>query len=97
VGARIEETALPVDPGVLAWESLLRRPPLERALAGGEEYELLFTSSAERAVAEWTHDRDVPVTRIGAITEAEHGIELLLRDGAKRILHPGGWDHFRSR
>jgi thiamine-monophosphate kinase len=97
VGARIEETALPIDPGVLAWESLMRRPPLERALAGGEEYELLFTSSQDQAIAEWTDDRSLPVTRIGVITEAEQGIILNLRDGTEREIHPGGgWDHFLS-
>jgi thiamine-monophosphate kinase len=96
VGARIEETALPIDPGVLAWESLMRRPPLERALSGGEEYELLFTSSHEQALDGWSDDRGVPVTRIGTITEA-HGIKLKLRDGAEREIHAGGWDHFLAR
>ena len=73
---------------------MLRRPPLERALAGGEEYELLFTAGNDQFLADWTGDRDLPVTRIGTITEAQDGIKLNLRDGSERVLHTGGWDHF---
>lgn len=96
VGARIEETALPIHPGVLAWERVKHKPPLEKALAGGEDYELLFTSSDEKKIEDWSRENALPVTRIGEVTEARHGVILILREGTERVLKSGGWDHFRS-
>jgi thiamine-monophosphate kinase len=97
VGARIEETALPIHPGVLAWERVRRRPPLEQALAGGEDYELLFTSSDVKRLDAWRDSENAPVTRIGTVTEARDGIRLVLRDGVERELTTEGWDHFQTR
>jgi len=96
VGARIEEAALPIHPGVLAWERVRRRPPLELALSGGEDYELLFTSSDDGKLHDWQDSR-IPLTRIGTITDARDGVRLVLRDGAERALTRGGWDHFQTR
>lgn len=96
VGARIEETALPIHPGVLGWERVRRRPPLEQALEGGEDYELLFTSSDDRPFREWQGEQGEIVTRIGVVTNPGDGITLHLRDGSERSLSSAGWDHFRA-
>jgi len=96
VGARIDETALPIHPGVLAWEMVWRKPPLEQVLAGGEDYELLFTARDETALGRRTGRESVPLTRIGTVQEADQGIELILREGTRRILTAGGWDHFQG-
>jgi thiamine-monophosphate kinase len=96
VGARVDETSLPIHPGVLAWERARRRPALERALAGGEDYELLFTSSEDHMLREWQGERGEIVTRIGVVTDPDEGIQLHLRDGTKRILSMEGWDHFKN-
>jgi thiamine-monophosphate kinase len=96
VGARIEERSLPIHPGVLAWERLRRRPPLELALSGGEDYELLFTVGDEEAVSEYRDREAVPITCIGKVTEAREGIKLILREGPERALDRGGWDHFQA-
>jgi len=95
VGACIEESALPIHPGVLAWERVRRRPPLEQALGGGEDYELLFAARDESLLSRWADRERVSLTRIGTVTEADSGIELVLRDGVRRALAPGGWDHFQ--
>jgi thiamine-monophosphate kinase len=96
VGGRIEETALPIHPAVLAWERLRRRPPLEQALSGGEDYELLFTSSDEKILETWRDSENTPLTRIGTVTEASEGVRLVLREGTERELTTGGWDHFQT-
>lgn len=96
VGARIEETALPIHPGVLAWERVRGRPALEQAIFGGEDYELLFSSSDDEALDEWQEKQEIPITRIGTVTESSEGAKLILRDGVERILEAGGWDHFRT-
>lgn len=95
VGARIEEAALPIHPGVLAWENLRRKPPLEMALAGGEDYELLFTVRDPSALEPWHRDSELPLTRVGTVTPAQEGVRLILRNGQERALSGAGWDHFR--
>jgi thiamine-monophosphate kinase len=93
VGARIQESALPLSPGLLAWERLWNRDPLPSAVGGGEDYELLFTSRSEEKLARFRERTDVFLTRIGEAT-AEEKVELVGRDGAERPLPASGWDHF---
>lgn len=92
VGARIYADRLPVP---RTPESLLRRlrvSPLELALHGGEDYELLFTVPARLRLP--TRLEGVRLTRVGRITK-QRGV-WLVRDGRKRGLAPGGWDPFRK-
>jgi thiamine-monophosphate kinase len=93
VGARILESALPLSPGLLAWESVWKRDPLLSAVGGGEDYELLFTSRKEEKLARFRERTDLFLTRIGEAT-AEESVELVGRDGVARPLPASGWDHF---
>ncbi len=93
VGARIEESALPISPGLLAWERLWKRDPTLSAVSGGEDYELLFTSRSGAKLDRFRERLDLLVTRIGEITQDER-IELVGRDGIARPLSAAGWDHF---
>ncbi len=93
VGARIEETALPISPGLLAWERLWKRDPTFSAIGGGEDYELLFTSGNETKLERFRKETDVAVTRIGEATEGGR-VELVRRDGTAQSLSASGWDHF---
>ena len=95
VGSLIKETALPIHPGVLAWEPLRRRSPLGVALAGGDDYELLFTTRKEKRLEKWRQELEVPLTRIGEVTEVGEGVCLVTREGSSRALEPAGWDHFQ--
>lgn len=103
VGARIEESALPFAPAVLAWEREWGRDPVARALGSGEDYELLFTVRDE---AKLLPPRDkgeggVALTRIGVVSADEGRVEIVRRDDSVELLDrsgPGmGWDHFASR
>ncbi len=93
VGARIEETSLPLSPGLLAWERAWKREPTLSAVSGGEDYELLFTSGSEAKLDRFRERLDLVVTRIGETT-AEENVELVGRDGVVRPLSAKGWDHF---
>lgn len=68
---------------------------LDCALAGGDDYELVFTApaSARNAVQAAARSSQTPVTRIGTI-DAEPGLRLL--DGAGQPLTQrfGAFDHF---
>ncbi len=68
------------------------------ALGGGDDYELLFTASANKrgAVQAAAHKTNVPVTRIGLVTQQQ---ELCLFDaaGARMDNCFSSFDHFASR
>jgi thiamine-monophosphate kinase len=97
-GAILDEWAivdLIGDGGVaaLCWKS--RIDPLAAALAGGEDYELLFTAPpgrAERGAPAFRRRFGIPLTRIGAVIASE-GI-FLGGDGPPRRIQPRGYDHF---
>ncbi|HEY7697250.1 MAG TPA: thiamine-phosphate kinase [Vicinamibacteria bacterium] len=95
VGARIQESALPLSPGLLAWERVWKRDPMLSALGGGEDYELLFTGSEEK-LSRYRERSDLLLTRIGETT-AEERVELVGRDGVARPMPASGWDHFGAR
>jgi thiamine-monophosphate kinase len=87
VGAEIEAEAIPRARVGLG----KKRVPLELALHGGDDYELLFTSAAAvpPVVA------GVRVTRIGRITQSA-GMRLIGADGKRQPLKAGGWEHFKG-
>ena len=68
---------------------------LEYVLAGGDDYELLFTAaaSARDAVQSAARQSDTPVTRIGRI-EAAAGLRLANAQGRVIERRYGSFDHF---
>lgn len=93
LGAEIHWPAVPVD------RSIDALPEAERqalALAGGDDYELVFSAAASQrhAIEALPARLGVAVTRIGAMG-AGAGVRVL--DGAGRLLPAGeqGFDHFR--
>jgi thiamine-monophosphate kinase len=92
VGAELDLAALPRPRGFeTACRRLSARPgPL--LLAGGEDYELLFTLRPRaRAGAELERRLGVAVREIGRITAAR-GVRL--RAGGRRLRGLGGFRHF---
>jgi thiamine-monophosphate kinase len=67
--------------------------PLRLALHGGEEYELLFSSSPENRgrIAELSNELGEPITEIGRVI-AGRGLQLE-RKGALELLPPSGYEH----
>jgi len=94
VGASVEVDAVPRS-AVLCEQSVT----LQRTctLAGGDDYELIFTAPADRAAQVITAARHagVPVTRIGRI-EATAGLRLIDQRGHPAMNAFGSFDHFRS-
>jgi len=92
VGARVRWPAVPRS------DALRRQPEaLQRrcALAGGDDYELLFTAPASRRadVLAAAAAAGVTVSRIGTMT-AEPGLEVLDADGELLDTTYRGYDHF---
>lgn len=93
VGARIDVEQLPVAPAVRA--SFGEKAP-EFALSDGEDYELLFTASAD-IIENVKGAVSCPVTVIGEITAGNPG-EVTVTDGWGNPVAIGkkGWTHFTS-
>ncbi len=94
VAAEVRVDAVPRSAVLSARPLALQR---ECTLAGGDDYELLFTAPAERAaqVQAAAQAAGTAVTRIGRI-EAGQGARLLDGDG-RPVAHTfGSFDHFRS-
>jgi thiamine-monophosphate kinase len=92
-GARIIAGQIPLGAASVAAREL-RVDPLELALHGGEDYELLFTARKGQEIPRTYHG--VPLTAIGEIT-AKREIVLARRDGKIVPLRAGGWDPFARR
>ncbi len=94
VAAEVSVDAVPRS-AVLATQPLARQR--ECTLAGGDDYELLFTAPAERAaqVQAAAQSAGTAVTRIGRI-EAGQGLRLVDGDGHAVAHTFGSFDHFRS-
>lgn len=86
VGVRLETELLALEPGFVQACAALDVDPLDLALGGGEDYELVFAAPVGSAVA-------AIATRIGAVVEGE-GVEVALPDGTPVSLTKIGHDHF---
>ncbi|HKT33680.1 MAG TPA: thiamine-phosphate kinase [Nitrospira sp.] len=99
VGALIELAALPISAACRQYARSVHQVPHSIALAGGEDYELLFTVSArerdrfERASAQ----RHYHVTRVGKMTPAKEGLRMMLPNGSQRPLSFSSYEHFSTR
>lgn len=97
VGARLNVDGLPESPAM--HELFEAEDGLQYALAGGDDYELLFTLPAERAPAVLsTLQFQQRVTQIGVITAAtgdDRPVQCL-RDGQPFRIKRAGYDHFAA-
>jgi len=92
-GALINSSEIPIDNQVIELCGRRALDPLQLALHGGEDFELLFTVHPDR-VAKLPRKVDgVGITHIGEISYAGEGVRI---SEGSRIweLAPGGWKHF---
>ncbi|MGO9591903.1 MAG: thiamine-phosphate kinase [Candidatus Acidiferrales bacterium] len=99
VGARVWAERIPrVDTAssLPKFARKLKLDPLEMALHGGDDYELLFTVPRRLAKSLRSAPEFRDITAIGEI-ERRKQILLVDSDGHTRELKPSGWDPFRKR
>jgi thiamine-monophosphate kinase len=96
IGARVRAADLPLSPAAGAAALHLGADPLEWALRGGEDYELLFTLVPEALprLAALLAGTDTTATPVGVMTE--EGYTLVQVDGTEAPLAPEGFAHFGS-
>ncbi len=95
-GARIQLEAIPLAAGLEELRSLMKPEPLDLALHGGEDYELLaaMPKDAVEPARESLRERfGTFLTEIGEIT-AGPGVTAVGDDGSEDPLEAKGWDHF---
>lgn len=95
VGARIYAEKIPVESKILDFESLTfaAENEISLALAGGEDFELLFTVDPKKIFQLEKALKIRPLSHIGEITASVEIIELISADNS-RLLEPEGFRHF---
>ncbi len=96
VGVEIRGHALPLSRQLRAFARRNNLDPVEFALRGGEDYELLFTAPARhhQRVLQVAEQTRVPVSWIGEIRPKAFGRQLILGDGRKQRLVNVSFEHF---
>jgi thiamine-monophosphate kinase len=98
VGARIISETLPLSEQFRQHFPTVTEEALSLALAGGEDYELLFTVPPEKIpdVFSLLNTLGTPVTVIGTITEGR-AVTVIGPNGTEISLKRKGYDHFSPR
>lgn len=98
VGAELWATHIPVSTECQAYSQGHGQLPLDLAMRGGEDYELLFSAPAKNGQRIETISRscNVPISCIGKIHPKEFGIRLKLADGSSRKIITTSFNHFTS-
>jgi thiamine-monophosphate kinase len=97
VGVELDLSAIPLSPACRAYARSRRLDPVSAALAGGEDYELLFTvspRSRERLERE-AKRRGFRITNIGTIRPARLGRRAKFPGKASHRLTVTSYEHFR--
>jgi thiamine-monophosphate kinase len=97
VGARVDTDRLPLSPAFRAATAWLAAPPLEVALRGGEDYQLLFTvppGLQTGMASQVKRHLGLNLFRIGEITRDKR--IRLITSGRVRALRYRGYDHFAA-
>jgi thiamine-monophosphate kinase len=98
VGAKIHADKIPLSQHLKSFCDQFDFDPIPFALAGGEDYTLLFTVSAgaaPRISRDYQKSFNQPLFAIGEITDTG-SIELIDSQGSSKEVIPSGWDHFKS-
>lgn len=96
VGARVRLADVPIPEAVRAAAAALAVDPLDLAISGGEDYELLATIAPTEVDGARERLRDrfgLALTRVGDIVEGQ-GLVAVDAHGAESTMEPKGWDHF---
>lgn len=98
VSVRLFAEPLPIANPTVEVSVAVGRDPLDPALHGGEDYELLVTAphaNAEKLVELVQTQTGVPLTVIGDIIPKSEARTFIRGNGRMIPLHNRGWNHFR--
>lgn len=98
IGAKIYAEKIPVSENLKTFCQFFNFDPVRYAIAGGEDYTLLFTAAPDHAnkiVEKYRETFNNPLFEIGEITESNQ-LVLEFPNGKKKIITASGWDHFKK-
>ncbi len=97
VGVTIDVAQLPLSPACRAYADTQGIDPTTLALAGGEDYELLFTVNprSERPLERQARAKGFQITKVGVIRPSRFGIQAVSTDGVAKPLPVTSYQHFR--
>lgn len=97
VGVDLDLHSLPLSPACRAYAASRKLDPAALALAGGEDYELLFTLPPRRKaeVERAAKLHRFRITCIGAIRPARQGIQAIDQGGTTHPLPNSSYEHFK--
>ncbi|MHB8170579.1 MAG: thiamine-phosphate kinase [Thermincolia bacterium] len=95
VGCRLIDKKIPISEEARALSGMTGHSPVEWALNGGEDFQLVFTVNPDGLdeIEEMMRRRGLAYGIVGMITSAEQGIGLVTEQGIQP-LETGGYDHF---
>jgi thiamine-monophosphate kinase len=98
LGAEIEADRLPLSPPLRRAALQMGADPIEYALNGGEDYELLFSvpRTKIKQLEKLIEEGSIAAHRIGRMAPSRTGLRLIDSSGQSRTIAPGGWDHLRK-
>lgn len=99
VGVAIHESDIPLSPAAVEVARRLGADPIEMALGGGEEFELMVTiprSELERTVEHIPAVTGTKATAVGEIIEASAGVCIVRAGGAVEPLTKSGYEHLAT-
>ena len=95
-GAEIQTAGLALSPELCEAARAAGADPLEWALSGGEDYELMFTAAPEAVpdlIKMLLEETGTSCAQIGKMTNGT-GVSLRFADGTLKAPGASGWDHF---
>lgn len=98
VGAIIHAEHLPISQAAISVARFIGKDPLDMAIYGGEDYELLFTAppdEVEALVLKLYKETGTSVVSIGEITPNMDERKIVYKNGRVAPLKAIGWNHFQ--
>jgi thiamine-monophosphate kinase len=88
---------IPLSRSYKKWIRSFSKDPLQLALSGGEDYELLFTAPPQmrNRIFSLVHAHKIPITRIGEVLPKEEGFLIARKDGKDYSPIRLGFEHFK--
>ncbi len=99
VGALLVEELIPISGEARALAERTDGDALSLALGGGEDFELLLTTSApeaEKLLKEFPKRAGLSITVIGEVLPRDKGVSIVSRHGKVSALNIAGYEHFKG-
>ena len=100
VGIELWEEKIPYSSLLLEAAEKFTISPIDMALTGGEDYQLVFTCKSDKVeelTKNFTQEFSKKIHLIGEVKPKEHDIKLKNLDGQYKKLTTRGYNHFSSR